>query len=164
MEKIKELYIRTLGRAGPSLGFWSHIEGRAETPRSPPPISGAGVGVCTGPSSLKTKKKIGFPCRKYCFFRSPICGLICGYRLKQSKCLSNINAWWRTSRSKARLLVLTPIAKPMKMNRFAACGDPRAERDPRSRKMTKDEMIECFKSAPEGSRHERILWTARKIA
>ena len=30
--------------------------------------------------------------------------------------------------------------------------------------MTKDEMIECFKSAPEGSRHERILWTARKIA
>jgi hypothetical protein len=30
--------------------------------------------------------------------------------------------------------------------------------------MTKDEMIECFKSAPEGPRHERILWTARKIA
>ena len=30
--------------------------------------------------------------------------------------------------------------------------------------MTKDEMIECFKSAPEGSRHERMLWTARKIA
>jgi len=26
---------------------------------------------------------------------------------------------------KLRLLVLTPIAKPM--NRFAACGDPRAE-------------------------------------
>jgi len=30
--------------------------------------------------------------------------------------------------------------------------------------MTKDEMIERFKSAPRGSRHERMLWTARKIA
>ena len=30
--------------------------------------------------------------------------------------------------------------------------------------MTKDEMIEWFESAPGGSRHERILWTARKIA
>src|SRR5262245_43425198 len=30
--------------------------------------------------------------------------------------------------------------------------------------MTKDEMVEWFKSAPDGSRHERILWTARKIA
>jgi hypothetical protein len=30
--------------------------------------------------------------------------------------------------------------------------------------MTKDEMIDCFKSAPMGSRHERMLWTARKIA
>ena len=30
--------------------------------------------------------------------------------------------------------------------------------------MTKDEMIEWFKSAPEGSRHERMLWAARKIA
>jgi hypothetical protein len=29
--------------------------------------------------------------------------------------------------------------------------------------MTKDEMIERFKSAPRGSRHERMLWTARKI-
>ena len=24
--------------------------------------------------------------------------------------------------------------------------------------MTKDEMIECFNSAPKGSRHERMLW------
>jgi hypothetical protein len=30
--------------------------------------------------------------------------------------------------------------------------------------MTKDEMIEWFKSAPEGSRHERMLWAAHKIA
>jgi len=30
--------------------------------------------------------------------------------------------------------------------------------------MTKDEMIGWFKSAPKGSRHERILWTACKIA
>jgi hypothetical protein len=30
--------------------------------------------------------------------------------------------------------------------------------------MTKDEMIEWFKSAPESSRHERLLWAARKIA
>jgi hypothetical protein len=30
--------------------------------------------------------------------------------------------------------------------------------------MTKDEMIEWFKSAPEGSRHQRMLWAARKIA
>jgi hypothetical protein len=30
--------------------------------------------------------------------------------------------------------------------------------------MTQDEMIEWFKSAPMGSRHQRILWAARKIA
>ena len=30
--------------------------------------------------------------------------------------------------------------------------------------MTKDEMIEWFKSAPIGSRHQRLLWAARKIA
>jgi hypothetical protein len=30
--------------------------------------------------------------------------------------------------------------------------------------MTKDEMIEWFKSAPKGSRHQRILWAAHKIA
>jgi len=30
--------------------------------------------------------------------------------------------------------------------------------------MIKDEMIECFNSAPTGSRHERMLWAARKIA
>ena len=30
--------------------------------------------------------------------------------------------------------------------------------------MTKDEMIGYFKSAPEGSRHRRMLWAAHKIA
>jgi hypothetical protein len=30
--------------------------------------------------------------------------------------------------------------------------------------MTNDEMIKWFKSAPEGSRHERMLWAARKLA
>ena len=66
------------------------------------------------------------------------------------------------ARGEARLLVLTLIAKPM--NRFAACGDPRAERGPRMVKMSKDEMVEWFKSAPEGSRHQRMLWAAHKIA
>jgi hypothetical protein len=31
-------------------------------------------------------------------------------------------------------------------------------------KMTKDEMIGWVKSAPMGSRHERILWAAHNIA
>jgi hypothetical protein len=35
----------------------------------------------------------------------------------------------RCVKHEARLLVLTTIAKPM--NRFSACGDPRAERGPR---------------------------------
>ena len=30
--------------------------------------------------------------------------------------------------------------------------------------MTKDEMIGWFRAAPMGSRHQRILWAARKIA
>jgi hypothetical protein len=30
--------------------------------------------------------------------------------------------------------------------------------------MTKDEMVEWFKSAQKDSRHERMLWAARKIA
>jgi hypothetical protein len=30
--------------------------------------------------------------------------------------------------------------------------------------MTQDEMIEWFKSAPMGSRHQRMLWAAHKIA
>jgi len=30
--------------------------------------------------------------------------------------------------------------------------------------MTNDEMIKCLNSASEGSRHERMLWAARKIA
>jgi len=50
------------------------------------------------------------------------------------------------------------------MNLFAVCGDPRAETGSRIAKMTKDEMIEWFKSAPKGSRHQRMLWAAHKIA
>jgi hypothetical protein len=30
--------------------------------------------------------------------------------------------------------------------------------------MTKNEMVEWFRSAPKNSRHERMLWAARKIA
>jgi len=30
--------------------------------------------------------------------------------------------------------------------------------------MTNDEMVGWFKSAPKGSRHERLLWAAHKIA
>jgi hypothetical protein len=30
--------------------------------------------------------------------------------------------------------------------------------------MTNDEMVELFKSAPMGSRYERLLWAARKMA
>ena len=30
--------------------------------------------------------------------------------------------------------------------------------------MTKDDMIGWFRAAPIGSRHERMLWAARKIA
>jgi len=30
--------------------------------------------------------------------------------------------------------------------------------------MTTDEMVQWFNSAPERSRHERVLWAARKIA
>ena len=30
--------------------------------------------------------------------------------------------------------------------------------------MTKDEMVRWFKSAPMGSRHQRMLWAAHKIA
>jgi hypothetical protein len=35
---------------------------------------------------------------------------------------------------------------------------------PEHRKMTKDEMVEWFRSAPKGLRHERLLWATRKIA
>jgi hypothetical protein len=34
----------------------------------------------------------------------------------------------------------------------------------KDRKMTTDEMLDWFKSAPEGSPHERMVWAARKIA
>jgi len=50
------------------------------------------------------------------------------------------------------------------MNRFAASDDPRGRERRKDRKMTKDEMIEWFKSAPMGSRHQRMLWAAHKIA
>jgi hypothetical protein len=50
------------------------------------------------------------------------------------------------------------------MNHFTACGDPRADKGQWTAKMTKDEMIGWFKSAPMGSRHQRILWAAHKIA
>ena len=46
----------------------------------------------------------------------------------------------------------TPIAKPM--NRLGLM----------SAKLTKDEMIKWFNSAPGSSRHERMLWAAHKIA
>ena len=35
---------------------------------------------------------------------------------------------------------------------------------PEHRKVTKDAMVEWFKSAPMRSRHERMLWATRKIA
>ena len=47
------------------------------------------------------------------------------------------------------------------MNRFAACSDPRAETGPRIAKMTKDEMVEWFKSAPMGSRHHALIEAER---
>jgi hypothetical protein len=50
------------------------------------------------------------------------------------------------------------------MNRLAACGDPRSEKGQRNAKMTNDQMIGWFKSAPMGSRHQRMLWAAHKIA
>src|SRR6478672_3310200 len=65
-------------------------------------------------------------------------------------------------RNRARPNLYVRLAKPM--NRFAACGDPRADKGQRTAKMTKDEMIGWFKSAPMGSRHQRMLWAAHKIA
>ena len=41
---------------------------------------------------------------------------------------------------------------------------PKGRARRKDRKMTKDEMIEWFKSAPKGSRHQRMLWAAHKIA
>jgi hypothetical protein len=35
---------------------------------------------------------------------------------------------------------------------------------PEHRKLTRDEMVEWFKSAPTGPRHLRMLWATRKIA
>jgi len=47
---------------------------------------------------------------------------------------------------------------------FRGVRRPKGGERPEDRKMTKDEMIGCFKSAPMGSRHQRMLWAARKIA
>src|SRR5438309_3379935 len=61
------------------------------------------------------------------------------------------NAWTAIFR-------LTTIAKPMN----TATSNGREK--PEHRNMTKDEMVEWFKSAPMGSRHERILWATRNVA
>jgi hypothetical protein len=53
---------------------------------------------------------------------------------------------------------LTTIAKPM------STATSNGGEKPEHRKMTKDEMVEWFLSAPKGSRHERLLWATRKIA
>src|SRR5262249_12068350 len=82
---------------------------------------------------------------------------LCRFHMRVARC-SRERGVMRQPRS----LPLTPIAKPM--NRFAACGDPRAESGPRMVTMTKDEMVKWFKSAAEGSRHQRMLWAAHKIA
>jgi hypothetical protein len=52
---------------------------------------------------------------------------------------------------------LTTIAKPM------STATSNGREKPEHRKVTKDEMVEWFRSAPMGSRHERMLWTTRKI-
>ena len=67
----------------------------------------------------------------------------------------------RSESRKARLLVPTTIAKSMNRSRHTAS---KGRERPKDRKMTNDEMIECFNSAPKGSRHERMLWAACKIA
>jgi hypothetical protein len=45
-----------------------------------------------------------------------------------------------------------------------AGSQPLAVQGPRIAKMTKDKMIEWFKSAPMSSRHQRMLWAAQNIA
>jgi len=47
---------------------------------------------------------------------------------------------------------------------FHGVRRPKGREKSEDRNMTKDEMIGWFKSAPMGSRHERMLWAARKIA
>jgi hypothetical protein len=53
---------------------------------------------------------------------------------------------------------LTTIAKPM------STATSNGREKPEHRKMTKDEMVKWFKSAPRGSRHDRMLWATRHIA
>jgi hypothetical protein len=50
------------------------------------------------------------------------------------------------------------------MNRLADVRRPKGRERPKGLKMTEDEMIDWFKSAPKGSRHQRMLWAACKIA
>ena len=47
---------------------------------------------------------------------------------------------------------------------FCDLRRPTVEKGQRNAKMTKEEMIGWFKSAPMGSRHQRMLWAAHKIA
>jgi len=47
---------------------------------------------------------------------------------------------------------------------FHGVRRPKGREKSKDRNLTKDEMIEWFKSAPEDSRHGRVLWAARKIA
>jgi hypothetical protein len=64
--------------------------------------------------------------------------------------------------SATRSLPLTTIAKTNE----PLCGAqrPKGRDRPKDRKDDQDEMVEWFKSAPMGSRHQRMLWAARKIA
>src|SRR5262249_3603880 len=59
------------------------------------------------------------------------------------------------SNANAQPIRFNSDARPM--NRSAASGDLRAEGGPRIAKMTKDEMVKGFKSAPKSSRHHRML-------
>jgi hypothetical protein len=50
------------------------------------------------------------------------------------------------------------------MNRFAVCSDPQAETGPRSRTHDQRRNGRVVQIGPKGSRHERLLWAAHKIA
>src|ERR1700745_2592458 len=52
---------------------------------------------------------------------------------------------------------LTTIAKPM------STATSNGREKPEHRKVTKDEMVEWFKSAPRGSRHDRMFLAPRHI-
>jgi hypothetical protein len=79
----------------------------------------------------------------------------CGAELQMSlgwaNCAVALRRW---RRSKAWLLVLTTMAKPM--NAVAVCGVTQGNDQGRDGRMAQ--------IGPKGSRHQRILWTAQKIA